>query len=119
MVEDRCVPIQMNTCAQSSCISETAVQTLGLRKYNTKVEVVAIGGVIAATVEYLVRIILKLKDDTFVMTKALVVPQVTVNLPTAPIHTNWAKEVMEELSDTSFKKPEAVHLLLGAPYSPS
>lgn len=115
-------PIQLrtlvDTCAQSSYISETAVQTLGLRKYNTKVEVVAIGGVVAATVEYLVRIILKLKDDTFVMTKALVVPQVTVNLPTAPIHTNWPKEVMEELSDTSFKKPEAIHLLLGAPVWP-
>lgn len=110
--EPRPVRCLVDLCAESSYVCEDLVQKLRLKKLKTKVIISGINGISGKATSF-VELVIKLEDPNLqdIITKALVVPKVTGNLPSKSVPEHLI-QIKHKLADPSFLKPSFVGVLL-------
>lgn len=99
--------------SESSYICEHVVQSLGLRKYKTSIQIKGINKTAQCFANSYVNLQIKLNDPSLKMvnTRAFVLQSIADSLPTSKIKMD---ESIEDLADPHFNKPALVGILLGS-----
>ena len=99
--------------AQLSCITEQCVQTLGLAKERSSMQIFGIGASGSTLSKYKVSFNL-LGDDRVIPVEAFVLDKVTGELPSAPFDPKALKRSRRlKLADPKFYQPSPIDILIG------
>lgn len=101
--------------SQASFITETAVQTLGLQKIPTHINVTGIGRAVAPKSHSKVQFIMHSRvNDSSVTVEAFVMPALTHVLPSQPVEVDISLVRTLQLADPKYGQPGHIDILLSA-----
>ena len=105
-------PAFLDPGAQFSCVTERCVQTLGLAKERSSMQIFGIGAAWRTLSKYKVNFNL-LGDDRVIPVEAFVLDKVTRELPSAPLDSALERLRRLKLADPQFYQPGPVDILIG------